>query len=346
MGRNSGGEPAFMNPVARYRNRVTSPVGQFLVAAALAIIPTLPQLYLATSLIGAPVMAYFPATALARHLAGRWSGVFVAIVGSLVCASLIFTPPWNFTLGHTVQGYFMLGLFIVGVGAILLLYEDRGDPAPDQNGMHFSTPGAAVSDYQTGQSRPTVTIALHALNSWIQKNVSATGRSLRLYRRGAAPAHILAAPGIEERRTAMRSIHSIIGRLPFDEERAPDLLERVSRMTLADASSGRISLDMVSPWAFRPLHEHQVHAYIMVAELLWELALSIPDGGAIRIVVQNAGEDAAIRLQITDGMLVRDNRTHYLSTMATTIVHKMARDIGARYERISESERVLMIPVT
>ncbi|TCO11820.1 hypothetical protein EV666_11195 [Camelimonas lactis] len=344
--RDPDGGRTFMNPVARYRDRVTSPVGQFVVAAALAIIPTLPQLYLATSLIGAPIMAYMPATALARHLAGRWSGVFVAIVGSLVCASLVFTPPWNFTLGHTVQGYFMLGLFIVSVGAILLLYEDRGEPAPDLAGTRFAAPGATRGDYPTGQSRPTVTIALHALNSWIQKNVSATGRSLRLYRRGAAPAHILAAPGIEERRAAMRSIHSIIGRLPFDEERAPDLLERVARMTLADASGGRVSLDIVSPWAFRPLHEHQVHAYIMVAELLWELALAIPDGGAIRIVVQNAGEDAAIRLQITEGMLVRDNRTHYISTMATTIVHKMARDIGARYERVSESERVLMIPVT
>lgn len=335
-----------MNLAARFRDRVTSPVGQFLVAAALAIIPTLPQLYLATSLIGAPVLAYLPAIALARHLAGRWSGLFVAIVGSLVCASLVFTPPWNFTLGHTIQGYFMMVLFVGGAAMILLLYEDRDDVAAQGGGQRYVGPDLATPGYREGQSRPTVTIALHALNSWIQKNVSASGRSLRLYRRGAAPAHILAAPGIEERHAAMRTIHSAIGRLPFDEERPPELLERVSRMTLADAGAGRIGLDMVSPWAFRPLHEHQVHAYIMVAELLWELAFAIPDGGEIRITVQNAGDDAAIRLQILDGMLVRDSRSHYINTMVTTIVHKMARDIGARYERLSESERLLMIPVS
>lgn len=333
--------------VARYRDRVTSPVGQFLVAAGLAILPTLPQLYLATALIGAPIMAYFPAIALARHLAGRWSGLFVAIVGALVCASLVFTPPWNFTLGHTTQGYFLLGLFITGAATILLLYEDRRETETVTGGhAGYPAPGATAGYAQDGNSRQAGTIALYALNSWIQKNVSATGRSLRLYRRGAAPAHILAAPGIEERHAALRSIHSAIGRLPFDEERPPDLLERISRLALSDAGKGRINLDMVAPWAFRPSLEHQVHAYIMVAELLWEMALAIPDGGTIRISVQNAGDDASLTLQITDGMLVRDSRTHYISTMATTIVHKMARDIGARYERISESERVLLIPVT
>lgn len=335
-----------MRLAARTRDRVTSPVGQFLVAAALAIIPILPQLYLATALIGAPMMGYLPAIALARHLAGRWSGVFVAIVGSLVCASLIFTPPWNFTLGHTTQGYFLLGLFMLGAATILLLYEDQVeltaiDPSrPAEMGL-----GLGAEYFQAGQSRPTRTIALHALNAWIQKNVSASGRNLRLYRRGAAPAHILAAPGIEERHAAIRSIHAAIGRLPFDDERPPDLLERVCRMALADAGGGRVSLDVISPWVFRPLHEHQVHAYIMAAELIWELALSIPDGGAIRLTVQNQGEDAALKLEITEGMLVRDNRSHYISTMATTIVHKMARDIGAHYDRVSESLRVLAVPL-
>lgn len=331
---------------ASTRDRIKSPVGQFLVAAALAIIPTLPQLYLATALIGAPMMAYLPAIALARHWAGRWSGVFVAIVGSLVCASLIFTPPWNFTLGHTTSGYFLFGLFVVGAITILWLYEDdRTVSAPGMRRPEGHDAGKGADPYQMGHVRPGRTIALHSLNSWIQKNVSASGRSLRLYRRGAAPAHVLAAPGIEERYAALRSIHSAIGRLPFDDESPPDLLERISRMMVAEASGGRISLDIVSLWAFRPLHEQQVHAYIMVAELLWELALSIPDGGAIRMTVENEGENAALRLEITDGMLVRDERTHHISTMATTIVHKMARDIGAHYDRISENERVLAIPL-
>lgn len=332
-----------MKLAVRARDRVTSPVGQFLVAALLAITPTLPQLYLATALIGAPMMAYLPAIALARHLAGRWSGVFVAIVGSLVCASLILTPPWNFTLGHTTQGYFLLGLFVLGAVTILWLYEDGSDPGTSS--ARRALIGDPSGNYQTDQTRNAKTIALHALNSWLQKNVSASGRSLRLYRRGAVPAHVLAAPGIEERHTALRSIHSAVGRLPFDDGSPPDLLDLISRTTVTEASGGRISLDIISLWAFRPLHEQQVHAYIMVAELLWELSMSIPDGGAIRLSIQNEGEYAALRLQITDGMLVRDERTHYISTMATAIVHKMARDIGAHYDRISETERVLSIPL-
>lgn len=333
-----------MTLATRTRDAVTSPVGQFIVAAVLAVIPTLPQLYLASALIGAPMMLYLPAIALARHLAGRWSGVFVAIVGSLVCASLIFTPPWNFTLGHTFQGYLLLGLFMLGAAIILMLFEN--------DGSYVASPRADVDAHAAASGRPSVdnqklsarSVALHALNSWIQKNISVTARSLRLYRRGAAPAHILAAPGMEERHQALRSIHAIIGRLPFDEERAPDLLERVSRLTLADAGSGRIRLDMGAPWAFQPAHEHQVHAFLMVAEILWELALSIPDGGSISLTIQNQGEHAAIHISISEGMLVRDERTHYLSTTATTIVHKLARDVGARYERISETERLLLVP--
>lgn len=334
-----------MRLAARTRDIVTSPVGQFLVAAALAIIPTLPQLYLATSLIGAPMMTYLPAVALARHLAGRWSGVFVAIVGSLVCASLIFTPPWTFTLGQTFQGYFLLGLFVAGAAIILLLYEDRDEDAPPERRALAAAGAGGAWGQQDRQQLAARTIALAALNSWITKNIAVTARPLRLYRRGAAPAHVLAPTGVEERHMAVRSIHSAIGRLPYDEARPADLLERVSQLTLDDASGGRIRLDMITSYAFRPAHEHMVHALIMVAEILWDLALSVPDGGAVRMTVQNHGDDIVIHIEIIEGMLVRDARTHYISATATTIVHKMARDMGARYERISETERILQLPM-
>lgn len=322
-----------MDRLGRLRGIASSPVSSLSVAVILSAVVMLFQLSLATAVIGIPLLVFFPAIAVGAFLGGIVCGGLVAAAGIVTAASLLFAPPWNFTLGYSLYGYMMFIAFVASTAVLLAVIA--GSPAQ----VVISQASTAIPPRQ-----PPVPLE-GALDWWLQRNLSMFVRLLRLYRREAIPAESLAAVGLEERLGAIRRIHKSIGSVAVRNDSPDRVIERLCRDILEDSPQADIEFALSVSRTFRPVAGKEGNTYLILAEALVELAHKTAKGATIHIDAGDDGTRFLVAMYIEGPLASRDERLLFLETTSATICKKLARAIDAEFLQPSETERVLVMPL-
>lgn len=115
-----------------------------LVAIACAVTPLLFAFWLRSAIVGLPLVAFFPAIAIATVFAGQMAGAFVLTVSVAAAVIAMRAPPLDFTLGLSLNGLvFTVGYAVSGVivylAAARLLSRKARAARQAQNVLAFST---------------------------------------------------------------------------------------------------------------------------------------------------------------------------------------------------------------
>ncbi|MFC0284720.1 hypothetical protein ACFFJB_14100 [Camelimonas abortus] len=92
-----------------------------LLGLACACGPLLFVIPLRFAIVGLPLVAYFPAIAVATALAGRAAGAAVLAAAIAAAVALTSEPPLDFTLGQSLNGYIFLGGFALSGLVVYLI---------------------------------------------------------------------------------------------------------------------------------------------------------------------------------------------------------------------------------
>lgn len=105
---------------------VTHPRRQALIALACILVPLGFVLPLRSAIVGLPLLAYFPAIAVATATAGAAAGAVVLLVAVVIAGLMIREPPLDFTLGFSANGLLFLAGFAISGGVIYWLINRKG----------------------------------------------------------------------------------------------------------------------------------------------------------------------------------------------------------------------------